>query len=428
VWYDSTHTETFYFDDSTWWNGMNSGVWEQTNDNAGVLYLLGLPFADFSLSGSVLTVTVISDSTRYSLLQTSSATPIHHISDLTRKGIYMAFASDKNGDALGDIFIYTVDSSAHLDSIYYYDTAITVRTVVIDSVRRTVAETTIVKRLIPPVRALTNRPGLDAMPSWSPDGSKLAYVSDTLGIQAVWVLSLDIFGNPMPVSASLPQNPAKLTNPTADMDDANPSWSPDGHSICFERKAGGDPGARNVFIIGAGDYGEVTPAWNFTHTASWDCFNPEWSPRESLNVILFESKNSQQSSDWDVYWMSAADSSGFDSNTGNNLTNPNRNGHPTWSPDCRYFAYERNPPGQDSTYDIQIQPFADTSSASSRILLTNQTDQPGLNRYPTWLPNGNLIAFMREHDIWLIDVSAGFELPTFRKLLEDGSHHWDIAW
>ena len=70
--------------------------------------------------------------------------------------------------------------------------------------------------------------------------------------------------------------------------------------------------------------------------------------------------------------------------------------------------------------------IADTAWAGTR--LTNQTDWPGLNRYPTWLPNGNLIAFMRQNNIWIIDVSAGFDNPTFRRLLEDDYNNWDIAW
>jgi Tol biopolymer transport system component len=436
VWYDQTTQTTYSFDDTTWSSGLNYGTYAAKDDNSGTLYLAGMHFADYAISGSQMTITLSVDGTVLVLEKTSNVPlAVHGASDLTRKGFFIAFASDRDGDPLGDIYLYTVDSSAHLDTICYYDAVTVATTVQTDTGPRIVYTVELQKHCIDPVRALVRRPGLDAMPAWSPDGRRLAYVSDSGGVQAIWVYYLDIFGDPMPLSGSLPANPLRLTAPTATMQDANPSWSPDGEYICFERNlaAAGDP-IRDVFIIGSTDFGEVAGARNFTQAPDWDCFNPEWSPRADVNIILFEARNSQQSNDWDVYWMSANDTVSFDSRTNQKVTNPNRNGHPTWSPDCRYVAYERNPPGNDSAYDIEVKSVSFVQDSGVQTVSTALTDQantgtPGLNRYPSWLPNGTLIAFMRLGDIWLIDVSAGFGNPTYRRLLEEpGVRHWDIAW
>lgn len=127
--------------------------------------------------------------------------------------------------------------------------------------------------------------------------------------------------------------------------------------------------------------------------------------------------------------MSATDTAGFDSvSKSNKVTNPNRNGHPTWSPDCRLVAFERNPPGNDSAYDIEIKAFDTRGDTTQPTALTDQAAMPGLNRYPTWLPNGNLIAFVRQQNLWLIDLSLGISSPRFRQLFDDGYHYWEIAW
>jgi len=440
TWQDTTAGVTFYFDDTTWWSGINGGSYDATDDTHGTLDLLdSWKFATYELRNGMMYVTIQVDNTEYALQRVSSELPVNlYRSDLTRRGIFMAFTTDRclsaaDHDTEGNIYIYTVDSSARLDTVFYYDTAVTVV--------NSHADTVLVRKYVEPVRALTDRAGLDAMPSWSPDGKRLAYVSDSGGVQAIWIYYLDQFASPLlaPVSDSVPTNPIRLTNPVQGMEDANPSWSPDGQRIVFERRdiVNSPDHLRNLFIIDATDFGETVAATNFSASPGNDCFNPEWSPRSDVNVILFERNQNGTSSDWDVFWMSADDTRGFDSCQSQKVTNPNRNGHPTWSPDCRSVAYERNPPGSDDQYDVMIQGFSastDTAATVDRVYLTDQSELSGLNRYPTWLPNGNLIAFMRQptldvsSDVWLIDLSAGIDSPTYRQLLDDGYRHWDIAW
>lgn len=66
---------------------------------------------------------------------------------------------------------------------------------------------------------LTRHPGWDVLPAWSPDGSKIAFVSDRDGVDAIYVMGAD------------------GSDPTRVSDDGtsatNPSWSADGRHILY---------------------------------------------------------------------------------------------------------------------------------------------------------------------------------------------------
>lgn len=66
---------------------------------------------------------------------------------------------------------------------------------------------------------LTDSPGWDGEPSWSPDGSQIVFASDRAGGPAIYVMNAD------------GSNQRALTDPsTASL---TPSWSPDGQRIAF---------------------------------------------------------------------------------------------------------------------------------------------------------------------------------------------------
>ena len=70
------------------------------------------------------------------------------------------------------------------------------------------------------LRNLTPKPVRDlADPAWSPDGRKLAFVSDRDGNSEVYVMNADGSGQ-----RNLTRNPAY---------DADPAWSPDGRKLAF---------------------------------------------------------------------------------------------------------------------------------------------------------------------------------------------------
>jgi Tol biopolymer transport system component len=76
-----------------------------------------------------------------------------------------------------------------------------------------------------PVR-LTTQVVDDIDPTWSPDGTKIAFVSYRDGNAELYVMNAD------------GQNPVRLTN--NNVEDLQPDWSPDGTKLAFSRAAGCD--------------------------------------------------------------------------------------------------------------------------------------------------------------------------------------------
>jgi hypothetical protein len=75
------------------------------------------------------------------------------------------------------------------------------------------------------VRRLTDHPGLDVFPVYSPDGSKIAFTrSDRAGVVDVYVMDAD-GGNVVPITEFDDEG----------LDDYHPTWSPDGERIAFVR-------------------------------------------------------------------------------------------------------------------------------------------------------------------------------------------------
>ena len=90
------------------------------------------------------------------------------------------------------------------------------------------------------LRNLTPKPvGAYAAPAWSPDGRKLAFVSDRDGNSEVYVMNADGSGQ-----RSLTRNPAY---------DADPAWSPDGRKIAFVSNRDGSYG---VYVMNADGSGQ----------------------------------------------------------------------------------------------------------------------------------------------------------------------------
>ena len=104
---------------------------------------------------------------------------------------------------------------------------------------------------------LTSSAGNNSFGVWSPDGSKIAFISDRTGFDQVWVIDTN-GGNPEQLT----------TDPTSK--GQVPDWSPDGSKIAY---ADSLTGTSDIYVMNA-DGSDPTRL-----TTSSDIeFGPAWSP------------------------------------------------------------------------------------------------------------------------------------------------------
>ena len=105
-------------------------------------------------------------------------------------------------------------------------------------------------------------------PSWSPDGSRIAYAAvRNVNRVDLWNANLDIF-----VMNADGTNPVRLT------EEARfnwlPSWSPDGKRIAFVRATHDDITDCDIYVMNADGTGLV----NLTQTPGVGEWHPSWKP------------------------------------------------------------------------------------------------------------------------------------------------------
>ena len=95
-------------------------------------------------------------------------------------------------------------------------------------------------------------------PSWSPDGSKILFISDQDGDTEIYVMDAD------------GSNQAKLTD--NEVADWQPSWSPDGSSIAFNSNRDGN---WEIYAMNADGSNQIRLTNNLA-----DCYYPSWVPAQ----------------------------------------------------------------------------------------------------------------------------------------------------
>jgi Tol biopolymer transport system component len=159
-------------------------------------------------------------------------------------------------------------------------------------------------------------------PAWSPDGRKIAFISNRTGTSEIYVMNADGSGQ------------RRLTRNTAS--EFAPVWSPDGTKIAFERRRG-DHWAYNddIYVMNADGSG----LRKLTHSPA-DDFGAVWSP--DGRKIFFVS---QRDGEDEIYVMNA-DGSGQ-----RNLTRNRANDSaPTVSPDGRTIAFVSTRDGRQEVF------------------------------------------------------------------------------
>jgi Tol biopolymer transport system component len=125
-------------------------------------------------------------------------------------------------------------------------------------------------------------------PSWSPDGSQIAFTSDREVDWEIFIMNADGSGQ------------TNITGPNQSLsyDDKNPDWSPDGTRIVFE---GVREGAWEILTADPDGTDEV----NLTaeDDPPWTNINGYASYRPDGSKIVYMSQVNDGSEDWDVWVM-----------------------------------------------------------------------------------------------------------------------------
>jgi Tol biopolymer transport system component len=192
---------------------------------------------------------------------------------------------------------------------------------------------------------------------WSPDGTKLAFASSRSGNEEVYVVNADGTG---------------LTNLTMDASsDRNPFWAPDGSRILFSSNRGG---SYDIYVMNADGSSQMSLT-----TASGQDFDPQWSPGGPGIVFL-----STRAGTNDLWRMNV------DGSSETNLTpTPTYETAFAWSSSGAVIAYEF----QVASGDIDIltmTPFG--------VNQTNITNNAARDRSPRWAPDESQIAFVTDRD------------------------------
>ncbi len=261
-------------------------------------------------------------------------------------------------------------------------------------------------RIFPEAVRITESRAYEAAPSWSPDGTRIAYTSFESGGQSIRVLDLNYHSD----SIAPYGEPLRVTE--GGFTDRDPAWSHDGSRIVFSSNRSGDYG---LFMLDLHTL-EITDM----EIAG---IQPSWSPLDERVAFVQKNNIAVTTLEEDAEKI--------------RITRRGFNEFPSWSPDGRYIVFSSN-------YDIVRtdarggalrhltvagwNSHADWCRTRDRIVFVSNeggsynlwkmhsdgsnkrqlTETPAMERFPRWSSDGRWVAFQADYegsfDIWAIRV------------------------
>ena len=212
---------------------------------------------------------------------------------------------------------------------------------------------------------LTNNAMRDSSPTWSPDGSMIAFHRRHGSDVNYEIYTMNANGS----------NQTRLTN-NSTLVDAFPSFSQDGSMIAFYRYQ--DDGNAEIYIMNSDGSNQI----NVSNHPEGD-YDPSWSP-DGSSIAFYNHTSGPILDNEDIIVMNSDGS--------NRINISNKYGderHPAWSPDGSMIAFDHYQ--EDGNGEI----YTMNSDGSNQV---NVSNHPSSDSYPTWSPDGSMITFSSNRD------------------------------
>jgi len=233
---------------------------------------------------------------------------------------------------------------------------------------------------------LTNHKATDTDPAWSPDGKRIAFVSDRDGSREIWMMKPD--GTEM-------QQVTKKSGACTSL-----QWSPDSKQIAFvSNKTGND----NIYTVdvASGKILQLTKKPN-------PCRQPAWSPDgKKITYTIFGGR-------WHGYIMNA------DGTEEEGISGESGAVDMVWSPDGTQIAFT------DARGSRGWRLFVMSADGKNAKLL-NKNDNGYGNVYPQWSPDGKRISYGEMVD-GVVQVSVIGADGTGAKVITSKHMHLFTRW